>query len=259
MLTLSDQELLRFDRQITLQDFDIDKQQILKNSTVLIIGLGGLGCAAAVYLTASGIGKLTLNDFDTISESNLNRQILYTQQSIKQYKVEIAKQALGNINANMIIEAINQKLSDNELISLIKQYDIVIDCTDNLTSREQINRCCFIEKKPLVSGAAIRMEGLLSVFNYQDNQPCYQCLSQLFGKNQLTCIEAGVMAPLVGMFGSMQALEAIKVLTHYGKPLIGRVLMVDCMTMEFNQFTFSKQSNCIVCGNQHAKEVLKCN
>lgn len=259
MLTLSDQELFRYDRQITLQGFDIDKQQVLKNSTALIIGLGGLGCAAAAYLAASGIGKLTLNDFDTISESNLNRQILYTQQSIKQYKVEVAKQALGNINANMIIEAINQKLSDNELISLIKQHDIVIDCTDNLTSREQINRCCFIEKKPLVSGAAIRMEGLLSVFNYQDNQPCYQCLSQLFGKNQLTCIEAGVMAPLVGMFGSMQALEAIKVLTHYGKPLIGRVLMVDSMTMEFNQFTFAKQANCIVCGNQQTKQELKCN
>ena len=258
MLTLSDQELLRYNRQITLHGFDIDKQQILKNSTALIIGLGGLGCAAAVYLAASGIGKLTLIDFDKVSASNLNRQILYTQQSINQYKVEVAKQALCNINADMIIETINQKLSDNELISLIKQHDIVIDCTDNLTSREQINRCCFIEKKPLISGAAIRMEGLLTVFNYQDNQPCYQCLSQLFGQNQLTCIEAGVMAPLVGMFGSMQALEAIKVLTNYGKPLIGRVLMIDSMTMEFNQVIFTKQTNCIVCRNQHAKQDLKC-
>lgn len=258
MLTLTDQELFRYDRQIALHGFDIDKQQILKNSSVLIIGLGGLGCAASLYLAASGIGKVTLIDFDTISESNLNRQILYTPKSINQYKVDIAKQKLSQINPNMIIDTINQKLVDSELITVIKQHDIVIDCTDNLTSREQINRCCFQEKKPLVSGAAIRMEGLLTVFNYEDDQPCYHCLSQLFGQNQLTCIEAGIMAPLVGMFGSIQALESIKVLTKYGKPLVGRVLMVDGMTMEFNQVTFAKQSNCIICGNQHTTQAIKC-
>jgi molybdopterin-synthase adenylyltransferase len=257
MLTLTDQELLRYNRQITLYGFDIEKQQVLKNSAALIIGLGGLGCAASLYLATSGIGKLTLIDFDIISESNLNRQILYTKKSINQYKVEAAKQTLNNINPDIMINTINHKLAESELINIIKQHDIVIDCTDNLTSREQINDCCFQIKKPLISGAAIRMEGLLTVFNYEDNQPCYHCLSHLFGQNQLTCIEAGVMAPLVGMFGSMQALEAIKVLTHYGKPLVGRVLMVDSMTMAFNQITFSKHTNCIVCGSKHTTQVTK--
>lgn len=255
MLELTDQELFRYDRQITLRDFDIDKQQILKNSSALIIGLGGLGCAASLYLAASGLGKLTLVDFDTISKSNLNRQILYTESFINQYKVEVAKEALTNINANTLIETVNQRLDDNKLISLIKQHDIVIDCTDNLVTREQINRCCFQVKKTLVSGAAIRMEGLLSVFTYQPNEPCYHCLSRLFGKDQLTCVETGVMAPLVGMFGSMQALEAIKVLTQYGKPLIGRVLMTDTMTMEFSQVKFTKQPNCPVCGSGNTNQV----
>lgn len=254
MLTLTDQELFRYDRQITLQGFDIEKQQILKNSAVLIIGLGGLGCSVSLYLAASGIGKLTLNDFDTISASNLNRQILYTHKSINQNKVDVAKHALTNINPNIVIETVNQQLKDSDLISLIKQHNIVIDCTDNLVTREQINRCCFQEKKPLVSGAAIRMEGLLSVFTYQPNEPCYHCLSRLFGNDQLTCVETGVMAPLVGMFGSMQAIEAIKILTHYGRPLSGRLLMVDTMSMQFKQFTISKQANCPVCGNHQTDQ-----
>ena len=248
MQELSDQELLRYDRQITLRGFDIDKQQTLKNSSALIVGLGGLGCTASLYLTSAGVGKLTLVDFDTVSKSNLNRQILYTEKSVNQYKVEQAKQALININTNIIIETVNRKLDDIELTSLIKQHNIVIDCTDNLTTREQINRCCFTAKTPLVSGAAIRMEGLLAVFTYQDDEPCYHCLSRLFGQEQLTCVESGVMAPLVGMFGSMQALEAIKVLTNYGNPLSGRLLMIDVMNMQFNQVTIVKQANCLICG-----------
>lgn len=249
MLELTAQELFRYDRQITLRGFDIDKQQLLKNSSALIIGLGGLGCAASLYLATSGVGKLTLVDFDTISKSNLNRQILYTENSINQYKVDAAKQTLTNINTNIVIDTVNRQLNDTHLISLIRQHNIVIDCTDNLITREQINRCCFQEKKPLVSGAAIRMEGLLSVFTYQPNEPCYHCLSRRFGDDQLTCAETGVMAPLVGMFGAMQALEAIKILTHYGCPLSSRLLMVDTMNMQFNQITLSKQTNCCVCGN----------
>ncbi|OCG04741.1 molybdopterin-synthase adenylyltransferase MoeB [Gilliamella apicola] len=255
MQELSDQELLRYDRQITLRGFDIDKQQILKNSSALIIGLGGLGCSASLYLTAAGVGKLTLIDFDTVSKSNLNRQILYTEKSVNQYKVKQAQQVLTNINADTVIETVNQQLDDIKLISLIKQHNIVIDCTDNLATREQINRCCYAVKKPLVSGAAIRMEGLLTVFTYQNDQPCYHCLSRLFGQDQLTCVEAGVMAPLVGMFGSMQALEAIKVLTNYGQPLIGRLLMVDTMNMQFNQVTIIKQANCPVCGTKNLHKV----
>lgn len=257
MQALTDQELFRYDRQITLHGFDIEKQQVLKNSAVLIIGLGGLGCAASLYLTAAGVGKLTLVDFDTVTKSNLNRQILYTEKTINQYKVEVAKHTLSKLNADTIINTVNQKLDDSCLLSLIKHHQIVIDCSDNLTTREQINRCCFQTKTPLVSGAAIRMEGLLTVFTYQHNEPCYHCLSRLFGDDQLTCVEAGVMAPLVGMFGSMQALEAIKVLTHYGTPLSGRLLMVDAMSMQFNQVKLTKQPNCSICGNEQNKQARK--
>lgn len=245
---LTDEELLRYDRQITLRGFDIDKQEQLKNSSALIIGLGGLGCSASLYLASTGIGKLTLVDFDTVSKSNLNRQILYTMESINQPKVLEAKQALLRINHSLPIITHNKQLEDDELVALIKNHDVVLDCTDNLNTREQINRCCFMVKKPLISGSAIRMEALLTVFTYQKDEPCYHCLSKLFGQDQLTCVEAGVMAPLVGIIGSMQALEAIKVITHYGQPLTNRLLMVDVMSMQFNEVMIPKFPHCPVCG-----------
>lgn len=249
MQLLSDKELLRYDRQITLKGFDIDKQEQLKNSSALVIGLGGLGCSTSLYLASAGIGKLTLVDFDVVSESNLSRQILYTNRDLGQAKVNAAKDALLPHNPHLAIDTVTEVLNDDELIALIKQHDIVLDCTDNIQTRQQINRCCYNIKKPLISGAAIRMEGLLSVFTYQDNEPCYQCLSQLFGQDTLTCVEAGVMSPLVGMVGSMQAVEAIKIVTHYGKPLISRLLMIDIMTMQFNELRFAKQAHCSVCGH----------
>lgn len=249
MQRLTDKELLRYDRQITLKGFDIDKQEKLKNSSVLIIGLGGLGCSVSLYLSRAGIGQLTLIDFDTVSESNLNRQILYTEQSIKKSKVEQAKLTLLEHCPYLTINTIHSALDDANLIEQIKSHDVVLDCTDNITSREQINRCGYYSSTPLVSGAAIRMEGLLSVFTYQDNEPCYHCLSQLFGSDQLTCVESGVMAPLVGIIGSMQALEAIKILTHYGTPLTSRLLIIDAMTMQFNELNFSKSPNCPVCND----------
>lgn len=246
-MLLSDQELLRYDRQITLKGFDIDKQQCLKQAKALIIGVGGLGCAASVYLASAGIGYITLVDFDTISISNLSRQILYQNSSVGRYKVDVAKLQLQTINPNLSIHTIKTQLDDTNLIAEIVQHDVVLDCSDNLSTREQLNQCCFISKKPLISGAAIRMEGLLTTFTYQNKQPCYQCLSALFGTQQLTCVEAGVMTPLVGMIGTLQAIEAIKVVTQYGAPLIGRLLMIDAMSMQFNEFTFKQQPNCPTC------------
>lgn len=247
MQPLNDAELHRYDRQITLKGFDIDKQEQLKNSSALIIGLGGLGCSAALYLTSAGIGKLTLNDFDSVSLSNLHRQILYTEQSLNQRKVTAAKQVLMQHNPTIEIETITSPLEPQALSALITQHDIVLDCTDNKETRLLLNQCCFTSKTPLISGAAIRMEALISVFTYQPNQPCYHCLSQLFGQDQLTCVEAGVMAPLVGVVGSLQALEAIKVLTNYGTPLSGRLLMIDTMTMQFNDIQLPQLPHCPVC------------
>lgn len=247
MQQLTDKQLLRYDRQITLKGFDIDKQERLYNQSALIIGVGGLGCSAALYLASSGIGRLTLVDFDTVSASNLSRQILYTEPSLNQKKVLVAQQVLQQHNPDMIVATIDQQLDDESLRQQISQHDIVLDCSDNIATREQINRCCYQLKKPLISGAAIRMEGLLSVFTYQPDAPCYHCLSMLFGQDKLTCVEAGVMAPLVGMMGSLQAIEAIKILTDYGQSLIQRLLMVDVMTMQFNELTLMKQANCPIC------------
>lgn len=248
---LTDEELLRYDRQITLRGFDIDKQEQLKNSSVLIMGLGGLGCSAALYLASSGIGHLTLVDFDTVSNSNLNRQILYTTNSLKQPKVLAAKAALLQLNSKLSITTYKDKLTDKTLSTLMKDHHLVIDCTDNIETREQINLNCFNSKTALITAAAIRMEGIISVFTYQDDEPCYHCLSQRFysaKQRELTCVESGVMAPLVGMIGTMQALEAIKILTNYGVPLTHRLLMIDGMSMQFNEVKLSKLPNCPVCG-----------
>lgn len=247
---LTDDEMLRYNRQIILRGFDFDGQEKLKASKVLVIGLGGLGCAATQYLAAAGVGLLTLVDFDTVSLSNLQRQTLHRDATIGQPKVDSAKSQLIAINPHIRIETVNKQLNDEQLSELICSHQVILDCTDNVAIREQLNRLCFQQKKPLVSGAAIRMEGQLSVFTYQEDAPCYRCLSRLFGENSLTCVEAGVMAPLVGTIGTLEAMETIKLLAQYGTVNTGKVLFFDAMTMEFRQFKLSKDANCEVCSHQ---------
>lgn len=246
---LSDSETLRYNRQIILRGFDFDGQEKLKASSALIVGLGGLGCPAAQYLAAAGIGSLTLLDFDTVSLSNLQRQILHRDERIGMSKVESARRSLSEINPNVALHTVDAALDDQQLAALIQQVDIVVDCTDNVDIRNRLNQQCCKLRIPLVSGAAIRMEGQISVFTYQQNEPCYQCLSRLFGANALTCVEAGVMSPLVGMIGSMQAMETIKVLTHFGTPLTGRLLMIDAMTMQFREMKLMRDPACPVCSS----------
>ncbi|WP_265694319.1 molybdopterin-synthase adenylyltransferase MoeB [Providencia rustigianii] len=247
MQELSDQEMLRYNRQIILRGFDFDGQEKLKTSKVLVIGLGGLGCAATQYLAAAGVGHLSLVDFDTVSLSNLQRQILHRDATIGEPKVDSAKAQLAAINPHIKIETFNAQLDEQQLDTLVSQHQVVLDCTDNVAIREQLNRLCLAHKIPLVSGAAIRMEGQLSVFTYEDGMPCYHCLSRLFGENSLTCVEAGVMAPLVGTIGTLEAMEAIKLLTQYGKVNTGKVLLFDAMTLDFRQFKLSKDPHCEVC------------
>lgn len=245
---LNDREMLRYNRQIILRGFDFDGQEALKAARVLIVGLGGLGCAAAPYLAAAGVGHLTLLDFDTVALSNLQRQTLHRDTTIGQPKVDSARDALAAINPHIQLETINALLDEAQLLELIARHDLVMDCTDNVTVRNQLNQCCFTLKKPLVSGAAIRMEGQISVFTYQDGEPCYRCLSRLFGENALTCVEAGVMAPLVGVIGSLQAMEAIKLLAHYGTPAAGKIVMYDAMTCQFREMKLPRNGQCEVCG-----------
>ncbi|MGM3175693.1 molybdopterin-synthase adenylyltransferase MoeB [Dickeya lacustris] len=244
---LTDEEALRYNRQIVLRGFDFDGQERLKAARVLIVGLGGLGCAAAQYLAAAGVGSLTLLDFDSVSLSNLQRQILHRDARIGMAKVASARLTLQEINPHVNIETWATQLEPAALRAGIATHDVVLDCTDNVATREALNHACFSEKIPLVSGAAIRMEGQISVFTYQPDAPCYRCLSRLFGDSALSCVEAGVMAPLVGIIGSLQAMETIKLLAQYGQPLAGKLLLFDAMTLQFREMALPKHPQCDVC------------
>lgn len=235
MAELSYQEELRYNRQIILKAVDFDGQEKLKDSKMLIVGLGGLGCAAAQYLTAAGVGHLTLLDFDTVSLSNLQRQVLHCDARLEMPKVESAKIALLQLNPHVKIDTINAKLDEEKLAEILPHFDIILDCTDNVEIRNQLDRQCEKAKVPLISGAAIRMEGQVSVFTYEPGTPSYRDLSRLFGQNLLSCVEAGVLSPIVGIVGAIQALEAIKVQLKIGKNLCGRLLMIDGFSMNVRE------------------------
>ena len=249
MAELSDQEMMRYNRQIILRGFDFEGQEALKEARVLVVGVGGLGCAATQYLAGAGVGHLTLLDFDTVSVSNLQRQTLHSDATVGQPKVLSARDALARINPYIAITPVNALLDESEIHTLITEHDLVLDCTDNVSIRNQLNAGCFAARIPLVSGAAIRMEGQITVFTYQEGEPCYRCLSRLFGENTLTCVEAGVMAPLIGVIGSLQAMEAIKLLANYGKPASGKIVMYDAMTCQFREMKLMRNPTCEVCGS----------
>ncbi|WP_109127908.1 molybdopterin-synthase adenylyltransferase MoeB [Aggregatibacter segnis] len=234
-MELTHQEELRYNRQIVLKDIDFDGQETLKSSKMLIVGLGGLGCAASQYLAVAGVGHLTLLDFDSVDLSNLQRQVLHDDSRLGMPKVESAKLSLQRLNPHIQVDTIHQLLDEQQLHDLVGKFDVVLDCTDNVTTRNQLDLACATHKIPLISGAAIRMEGQVSVFTYEDNTPNYHTLSRLFGDNALSCVEAGVLAPIVGLVGSIQALEAIKVRLKIGKNLCGRLLLIDGMTMSVRE------------------------
>lgn len=245
---LSDAEMMRYNRQIVLKGFDFEGQEALKQASVLVLGAGGLGCAASQYLVAAGVGHLTLIDDDTVELSNLQRQVLHNDHRIGDLKVDSAKQSLEQLNPHACITSINKRLNDEQLSEEISKHDLVLDASDNVATRNQLNRLCFKFKVPLVSGAAIRMEGQISVFTYQDpSLPCYQCLSMLFGETVLSCVEAGVMSPVVGIIGATQALEAIKVLANFGTPKVGKLLLFDAATLSWREMSLPKSANCSVC------------
>ena len=248
MAELSDQEMMRYNRQIILRGFDFEGQEALKDARVLVVGLGGLGCAATQYLAGAGVGHLTLLDFDTVSVSNLQRQTLHSDATLGQPKVDSAREALARINPHVHLVPLNALLDEPALAAQIAGHDLVLDCTDNVAIRNQLNAGCFRHQTPLISGAAIRMEGQISVFTYQQGEPCYRCLSRLFGENALTCVEAGVMAPLVGTIGSLQAMEAIKLLARYGSPATGKIVMYDAMRCQFREMRLPRNPHCEVCG-----------
>lgn len=248
MEILSDQEMLRYNRQIILRQFDFEGQEALKQASVLMLGAGGLGCASSQYLATAGIGKITLIDDDVVELSNLQRQVLHHDADVGKKKVESAADSLRELNPHIVVDTVATRLDDNELRALIETHSIVVDASDNVETRNQLNRLCFATKTPLVSGAAIRMEGQISVFTYDDpTQPCYQCLSALFGSGALSCVEAGVMAPVVGIIGAVQAMETIKVIANYGQPKKGKILILDALSMSWREMNLMKMPNCPVC------------
>lgn len=248
MEILSDQEMLRYNRQIILRQFDFEGQEALKQASVLMLGAGGLGCASSQYLATAGIGKITLIDDDVVELSNLQRQVLHHDADVGKKKVESAADSLRELNPHIVVDTVATRLDDSELRALIETHSIVVDASDNVETRNQLNRLCFATKTPLVSGAAIRMEGQISVFTYDDpTQPCYQCLSALFGSGALSCVEAGVMAPVVGIVGAVQAMETIKVIANYGQPKKGKILILDALSMSWREMNLMKMPNCPVC------------
>lgn len=247
---MNDNQLLRYSRHILLPQIEYEGQQALIQSHALIVGAGGLGSPVALYLAASGVGKLTICDFDQVDLTNLQRQIIHTTQSVGINKAVSAQQTIYEINPEVEVITIQKKSSETEFSELIAQADVVIDCSDNFATRYTLNRLCFTHKKPLVSGAAVKFEGQITVFDFRnENSPCYHCLYPDVGTDQeMRCAENGVFAPLVGMIGTMQAAEALKCLMHIGENLQGRLLLLDALTAEWRTIKLARDLACSVCG-----------
>jgi len=245
---MDNEQLTRYNRHIMLPQVDYEGQQKLLDSRALILGAGGLGSPVAMYLASSGVGHIVISDFDHVEISNLQRQIMHTTADIKRPKVESAVDTLSALNPDVKITPINARLEDDALREQVKAADVVIDTTDNFTSRFELNRVCVEEKTPLVSGSVIRMEGQISVFRPdKEDGPCYHCLYRESGELGETCTQNGVLAPVVGIIGAMQATEALKVLMDVGQDLSGRLLLLDAYYMEWRTMKLPKDPDCPVC------------
>lgn len=243
----TDEHLLRYSRQILLPEIGIQGQQRLLDASVLVVGCGGLGSPIALYLAAAGVGHLLLADADRLDLSNLQRQIAHGQADLGRCKAESARDALARINPDCRVEAICERLDLDGLRGLVARVGLVLDATDNFATRFAINRACREAAVPLVSGAAIRWEGQVSVFPGRPGTPCYRCLYSESGADELTCSTTGVVAPLVGIIGSVQALEAIKLLTGSGESLAGRLLLFDGLLGQWRSLRLNPDPLCPIC------------
>jgi molybdopterin-synthase adenylyltransferase len=246
---MNDNQLLRYSRHILLPQVEYAGQEKLTNSHALIVGAGGLGSPVALYLAASGVGTLTICDFDDVDLTNLQRQIIHTTQSVGKNKAMSAQQTIDAINPEIKVKTIEKKSTHAEMEALISGADVVIDCSDNFATRYTLNRLCFKQKKPLVSGAAVRFEGQITVFDFRnETSPCYHCLFPDTGEDQeLRCADNGVFSPLVGMIGTAQAAEALKCLMGIGETLQGRLMLLDALTAEWRTIKLSRDPACSVC------------
>ena len=245
---LTDAQLLRYNRQLLLHDFDVAGQERLLASRVLIVGLGGLGCPAALYLAAAGVGTLVLADGDTVEASNLQRQVAHTEADLGRNKAHSAAAAVSAINAGTIVEVLPRHLQARDLPVLLQSVDLVLDASDNYPVRFALNRACIDAGLPLVSAAAVRAEAQVAVFDPHRGGPCYRCLyREGDGDAALSCSQSGVFAPLVGVVGSLQAMEALKVLSGYGEPLRDALLVLDLRSMDIRRLALTPAADCPDC------------
>ena len=246
---MNDEQLLRYSRQIMLPRIDVGGQERLLAARALIIGAGGLGSPAAMYLAAAGVGHLVISDDDRVDLSNLQRQLLHHVADIGRNKADSARDTVRALNPDVRVTVIEERLQDETLAAQVGAADVVLDCSDNFATRFAVNRACFGQRTPLVSGAAIRLEGQLAVFMPGSvNSPCYNCLYREGEEADQTCSENGVLAPVVGIIGSLQALEAIKLILSLGDSLAGRLVVFDGMAHDWRTLKLRRDPACPVCG-----------
>jgi len=255
---MTDEQLLRYSRHILLPEIGVEGQQRLLESSALVIGAGGLGSPAALYLAAAGVGTLTLADGDAVDLTNLQRQILHTTQSVGKPKAASGREALAKINPEVRVVPLQHRLEGDELDRLVAAASVVLDCSDNFATRHAVNRACVRHRRPLVSGAAVRFDGQLSVFDSRDDaSPCYHCLFPEDAELEETrCAVMGVFAPATGIIGTMQAAEALKLLAGIGETLKGRLLLLDALAMRWREIKLAKDPACAVCSMERARVEL---
>ena len=254
---MNDEQLLRYSRHILLDEIGIEGQQKLLASHALIIGAGGLGCPAVLYLGSAGVGRITIVDDDRVDATNLQRQIAHTLNRIGTLKVDSIHQAIAAINPDVQVNAVAQRADDSLLGALVSHADVVLDCSDNFGTRHAINRACVRHQKPLVSGAAMRFDGQVAVYDPRNPMsPCYACVfPQTDQVDEANCATMGVFAPLVGIVGAVQAAEALKLLSGVGQALTGRLLMLDGKAMQWTEMTLSRDRECETCGVRAAPSI----
>ncbi len=247
---MNDSQLLRYSRHILLDELGVEGQQALLSSHVLMVGAGGLGSPVALYLGSAGVGRITVVDHDRVDTTNLQRQIAHTLARVGQFKAESVRQAIADVNPDVQVKVVTRRADDALLDELLPQVDLVLDCCDNFATRQAINQACVRHHKPLVSGAAIRFDGQVAVYDpRREDSPCYACVfPPSEAAEEALCATMGVFAPLVGMVGTVQAAEALKLLCGIGRPLTGRLLMVDGRTMDWNEVRIPRNPACPVCG-----------
>ncbi len=250
---MNDEQLLRYSRHLLLDEIDVAGQEKLLHSHILVIGAGGLGSAAAPYLAAAGVGHITLVDHDEVDLTNLQRQITHTESSVGKSKVASGKEFLQRLNSSIQIETIQAKATTSLLDELLPSVDVVLDCTDNFSTRHLINAACVQHQTPLISGSALKFDGQVSVFDSRNSSsPCYACIFSPDEEfEEVSCSSMGIFSPLVGIIGAMQAAQALQVLIGFGEPLMGRMLLWNGRTTQIDEIRISRNSDCSVCGSAH--------